>query len=336
MEHKTPTRHKLSLSITGQKQLHSSLWVILANAVFLVGVVIIAMHWADWTDFISALAHINPYWILIAVFFQASTYLCVAYIWNSMFRRFHISMPISSLMSLSLAKLFVDQAVPVFGLGGTALAIRGFLKRGSTSRFAVAVGAVYTLTDFAVNTFFIVVSIAILGVDNFLNPLLSLPVIIIALAVGTSLLLTIVYIVRTDPVITYIKKSKTFAWIAEMEEKIPREELADFGLWATVSVVLSLIWLLDGATLWMILLSLGTHASVLKIFAVSIISSVLANMILIPGGLGIFEGSSIALMTLFGIPLEQAIVASLLMHGFTYWLPMIPGILVTRREFATT
>ncbi|MDB5691870.1 MAG: hypothetical protein JWO81_933 [Alphaproteobacteria bacterium] len=51
----------------------------------------------------------------------------------------------------------------------------------------------------------------------------------------------------------------------------------------------------------------------------------------VPLGLGAFEGASTAMLRLLGTPLEPALAATLLLRGFTLWLPLIPGLLVTRR-----
>lgn len=38
------------------------------------------------------------------------------------------------------------------------------------------------------------------------------------------------------------------------------------------------------------------------------------------------------MLTLFHVPVEAALGATLLQRGFTYWLPMLPGLWLSRRE----
>jgi uncharacterized membrane protein YbhN (UPF0104 family) len=52
----------------------------------------------------------------------------------------------------------------------------------------------------------------------------------------------------------------------------------------------------------------------------------------VPGGLGTFEGTCVALLHLHGVALESALAATLLLRGATFWLPMIPGFALARRE----
>ena len=316
-----------------QADVHTSRWIIAVNLFFLIAVVAVALRWGDWRTLLSALLHINLFWVAIALVLQCGTYVCVAFAWHNVLRRLNMPIAMRSLLPLSLAKLFLDQVVPVFGLGGTALAIRGFLKRGSTDAVAVTVAAVYTLTELLINVFFLVVAFLILTADGYINPLFSVSNSLLGLSAGGVLLFAAGYAIRNTRAVRFIKNLKLVAWLIQIVYEIPRAELFDFGLWASVSLALAFVWILDAATLWALLTALGVHAPVLKILACSIVASVVAAAVVIPGGLGLFEGSSIALMSLFGIPVEHAIAASVLMRGFTYWLPMIPGFLITRREF---
>jgi uncharacterized membrane protein YbhN (UPF0104 family) len=68
------------------------------------------------------------------------------------------------------------------------------------------------------------------------------------------------------------------------------------------------------------------------VFACFMIASVTALMGPIPLGLGVFEAASVAALHLVGIELEAALAATLLLRGFTFWLPMIPGLWLARRE----
>jgi uncharacterized membrane protein YbhN (UPF0104 family) len=50
-----------------------------------------------------------------------------------------------------------------------------------------------------------------------------------------------------------------------------------------------------------------------------------------PGGLGTFEAGSMAMLTLLCVPVESALAATLLLRGFTFWLPMLPRLRLARR-----
>jgi hypothetical protein len=52
----------------------------------------------------------------------------------------------------------------------------------------------------------------------------------------------------------------------------------------------------------------------------------------VPLGLGTFEAACVATLTAAGTPLESALVGTLLARGWMTWLPMLPGLLLVRRE----
>jgi uncharacterized protein (TIRG00374 family) len=93
-----------------------------------------------------------------------------------------------------------------------------------------------------------------------------------------------------------------------------------------------LIFVLDGGTLYAMLRAVGYNAPLAAAFASFVFAQVAATVLLVPGGLGTFEASSVAMLTLFRVPVEVALTATLLLRGFTYWLPMAPGFWLSRKE----
>jgi hypothetical protein len=38
------------------------------------------------------------------------------------------------------------------------------------------------------------------------------------------------------------------------------------------------------------------------------------------------------MLALLGLPLEAAVATTMILRGFTYWLPMLPGLFIARHE----
>jgi len=91
------------------------------------------------------------------------------------------------------------------------------------------------------------------------------------------------------------------------------------------------IVLLDAATLWALVRSLGTTTTFGAIYASFVISSVVRTVSIVPGGLGAFEIAAVVSLTLAGVPKLTALSATLLFRGFSFWLPMLPGLFLSRR-----
>jgi uncharacterized protein (TIRG00374 family) len=52
-----------------------------------------------------------------------------------------------------------------------------------------------------------------------------------------------------------------------------------------------------------------------------------ANLLPLPGGVGGVEGGMIGALIGFGVDSGLAVVAVLVYRGFSFWLPMLPGVL---------
>jgi uncharacterized membrane protein YbhN (UPF0104 family) len=92
------------------------------------------------------------------------------------------------------------------------------------------------------------------------------------------------------------------------------------------------VFILDALTLWAMLQAVGSPGSPFQAFAGFMAASVAATVGPMPLGLGTFEAVSTATLNLQGQPIEAALTATLLLRGFTFWLPMIPGMILARRE----
>ena len=55
----------------------------------------------------------------------------------------------------------------------------------------------------------------------------------------------------------------------------------------------------------------------------------------IPLGLGTFEAACGGMLSLLGVAIETALAATLLLRGFTFWLPILPGLWLARRAIAS-
>jgi uncharacterized membrane protein YbhN (UPF0104 family) len=78
------------------------------------------------------------------------------------------------------------------------------------------------------------------------------------------------------------------------------------------------------------LATVGCAAPIAGVFAAFILASAAELVGPVPGGLGAFEGGCIIGLRAFGVPIEAALVATVLLRGFTFWLPMIPGFFIAR------
>jgi uncharacterized membrane protein YbhN (UPF0104 family) len=90
------------------------------------------------------------------------------------------------------------------------------------------------------------------------------------------------------------------------------------------------IFLLDAATLGATLRALGYTAPLSTVLVSFMLASIAETVSLIPGGVGTFEAACVGLLNLLGVPLETALAGTLLLRGFTLWLPLPAGLYLLR------
>jgi Mg2+-importing ATPase len=66
------------------------------------------------------------------------------------------------------------------------------------------------------------------------------------------------------------------------------------------------------------------------VYASFMISSLLRTMGIVPGGLGTFEATSVLTLRMIGVAIPVALSATLLFRGLTFWLPMLPGLWLSK------
>jgi uncharacterized protein (TIRG00374 family) len=114
--------------------------------------------------------------------------------------------------------------------------------------------------------------------------------------------------------------------------RAPEDLVRDPGVLARAAGLQLAIFVLDGFSLWAMLRAVGERPSTVVGFAAFVMAQAAATVILTPGGLGTFEAAAVGMLTFLGVSVEPALAATLLLRGFTYWLPMLPGLWISRRE----
>jgi uncharacterized protein (TIRG00374 family) len=305
----------------------------LPGVVLLAGLVAVATHFSEGRKFALLLEQARPAWILVAALLQGATYLCAAAVWQQVLHKGRARCTVRSLLSVAVARLFVDQVIPTAGFGGRLLVMRALRRRGVHVRLAVAAILVDLLTLYAAFAVCVFASLAIVAVLRDLNRLvLSLAALfpVFALSIPATVLWYSSGKEREPP--RWIRWIPRAGDLLREVSRAPRRLVRSKKLLLEAGVLQLLIFVLDALTLDAMLRAVGYPAHPAAAFASFVFAQVAATVLLIPGGLGTFEASSVAMLALFRVPVEVALTATLLLRGFTYWLPMAPGFWLSRRE----
>jgi uncharacterized membrane protein YbhN (UPF0104 family) len=234
---------------------------------------------------------------------------------------------------LRWVELFANQAIPTGGLSGSLMVVRGLTRRGVASAIAITALLIAALSYYA--AYFLVGSLAFVlpwhsGDLSAAWRALFIAFAIVVATLGMALL--ILSRTRDDLIPATVQHWRPFAQLARMLSQVRVDMLHNPQLIFEVIALQSGIFLLDAATLWCTGRAVGLNVDVGSPFMSFILASVVATLSPIPLGLGSFEGTCTGLLHLMGGGLEASLAATLILRGFTLWLPMLPGLWVIRRE----
>src|SRR6202030_1292182 len=80
----------------------------------------------------------------------------------------------------------------------------------------------------------------------------------------------------------------------------------------------------DIAVLWTTLHAVG-YSPPLATLLLGYLIGYLANLIPVPGGIGVLEGGLAGTLVLYGAPASQAAAAVLVYHAIAFWIPSLGG-----------
>jgi uncharacterized protein (TIRG00374 family) len=290
------------------------------------------LHFGELQHFAALLQSARPGWLVPAAALQALTYLCVAAGWNAVLQAAGKPLPLGDMFQLALARLFTDQAVPAAGMGGNVLVVDRLIARGvprGTAAAALIVDTIGTYAGFGVLGLAALLLLWIGGRATFLLVVTVFLFLGLCIAVPAGWLWLWHRGKRELP--GRLGRIRTIRTVVDTVAEAPPDLVRDRRLIVRVTLYSAGVALADAATLWVCLRAIGVSGA----YAASFIALMVAQMVVILGpvplGLGAFEGACAGTLRLLGVPIEAAITATLLLRGFTLWLPLIPGMIVTRR-----
>jgi len=308
-----------------------------ARAVFfglllLCALIVFVHHAVEFERLGQMLRQAQPSWLLVALALQLATYFLVAQVWRRALHAAGVQMPLLSLVPLSVAKLFSEEAVPSAGVSGTALFVAALGRRGIPAPICMGTLLISLVSYYSAYALMAIATFFVMRLHDTTPWWLTTTVTaFIAMAV---LLPTVVFLLKAGahlPMPKWLLARPAVARFLRMLAQAP----ADLARKPTVllpAVALHAgIFILDAWTLWVTLRAVGQVASFWVAFSAFMMGAMVAALSAIPMGLGSFEAACVVTLNLLGVPLHAAFAATLLLRGFTLWLPMIPGMLLVRR-----
>jgi uncharacterized membrane protein YbhN (UPF0104 family) len=233
--------------------------------------------------------------------------------------------PMPLVRRLAWAEMAFGAVVPVGGAGGLAVGAWAMRARGATWSRVVNRSAVIFLLTSAVNALVLgVAGIAVwLGIGSGRSGLTYglLPGGLALAALGAFMLLPLVKAPPEEAPhdLRYRLRSTLHGvgvWVRDTER------VAFSGDWRVIGAPAYL--LCDIAVLWVCLKAVGVSAPVMALI-VGYQIGYLANLVPVPGGIGILDGGLVAGLVLYKLPVAPTAAAVILYHAIALWIPTLGG-----------
>jgi uncharacterized protein (TIRG00374 family) len=303
----------------------------LAAAVLILGALAVL---ADWKEVRIALEHSRFGPVSFALLFTAVSYLAIAYGFASIGKLFGLRVSRRDLVLVGFASSAMSNLVALGGAAGYSLRVSVLNRRGIPA--AEVLGP--SLFHSYLNTMFLVallpVGLGILLKRHPLSPRAELEIgavlvlLVMFLVLGALLLclraFRVAVLRRIEAVWRRLSRKDATRVFRELDETLTRGIAAAARRPTTLLLPVTLVvvdWAACVVAVGFCFDALGSHVTpgvLLTGFAVGVAAGLVS---MIPGGLGVQEGSMAGIYALLGIPFEQALLASILFRVVYYFVP---------------
>lgn len=286
----------------------------------ILGVLIIALLFAvpGLNGVEKLMRQADPWWLAAAVLLEVASCLGYVLVVQLVFAR----APLRFAARLALAELAFGAAVSLGGAGSIALGAWVLHAVGVPTKRIVERSAVLFLLTSAANAIVLVVfGVGLwIGLEGTGDPLLS----ILPAAAGLAILLGCLALP------SWVDRHHDEAQSGRLATTVAG--LAD-GIRTTRTMLVTPNWrllgayaylLCDIAVLWACFKALGYDIPIAPLVLAYQIGY-LANIIPIPGGIGVLDTGLVAMLVLYGAPATTAAAAVLLYHAIVLWIPSLWG-----------
>ncbi len=313
-----PTVHKLRFWFVGLLLLSS--------------LVLLVTHLGELEHFAQLVRQAEPAWLLLALVLQVATYVSVAGVWHLALKRTGQVYSLLSLIPLGVAKLFSDQVMPSGGMSGAAFFIAALDRRGVPTHVCMAALLLSMVSFYAAYLLVALASVLLLWLLHAIHVwMIAIVLVFCLVALGIPAGALWLRSLGSKKLPAILLKIPGLNKLMNDIATAPRELLRSPDLVIFTTLLHASVFLLDAATLWVMLQVVGINASFWVVFPSFVLASIVATLGPIPLGLGTFEVTCVSVLGTLGVPIEAALTATLLLRGFTMWLPMLPGMWMARR-----
>ena len=318
-----------------------SRWVRLALILGLVAFGAI-FFFADPAELWSVLTNANPWLLALPVLFVLLSYLTMARSYQGIAEAAGCPVPLLEMLKITFVANSMNYLLATGGLSGFAVRMYFFTRLGISSQTAVIISLAQTFLTNCMLLLFLLVGFAYVFSSHSLtgSALVVTTVLLVLFVIAAVLAALLLFHARL--------RRRTLFWLAQAAHSVlhrvtphrapPRTHIwrYQFNLNRGIGfllarrramvqplVYIALDWLFTILVLYAAFLSVHYRVALSHVIVGFAVGIVLSFASLIPGGLGVMEGSMAAVFASMQVPFETAVVAVLLFRVAYYLLPLL-------------
>ena len=278
------------------------------------GVLLLAIGLAipDLRGVLDRVAHAQAGWIILAVALEIAS--CLGYV--ATVRLVLHRGPRREVRRLAWAEMAFGAVVPVGGAGGLAVGAWAMRAWGiAWSRIANRSAVIFLLTSAVNATVLVIAGLGVwLGIGSPKHGVVYGLVPALGTAAGIAF-----FVLLPRGIAERVPGRRLKAALRRLGSWVSAAEATAFAPnWRVLGAIGYLLF--DIAVLWACLKAVGETPPVLALVAGYQIGY-LANLVPVPGGLGVLEGGLLGALLLYGLPAAPTAAAVVLYHAIALWVP---------------
>lgn len=289
----------------------------------------------------ALLTQANYFFLLAAFASQAIVYFFISKTYKTLIDGFSSAVvELKTLYKTAIVMLFLNQTVPSMGISAGTYLFSVLKRRGEKSGKSIFLAVFNLLVLYTAYLCSITLAVLYLLIKGSLTPLQLTATIIMGTATAVLLILLAILTKSANRIRRLLKLISIFfprgmlnadelsTEIFAGKEQLARERSVFFK--AVFFRITSFAF--ESATIYMIFLAFRLKPNFAAIAIAYLMANLFAIITFMPGGLGVFETTMILTLRGFHIPLEAALIATLMYRAFCFWLPIPLGLYLYRHS----
>ncbi|MEJ5301284.1 MAG: lysylphosphatidylglycerol synthase transmembrane domain-containing protein [Thermodesulforhabdaceae bacterium] len=304
-------------------------------------------HKADFSLIYKNLRDLSIPWATISFICSVLSYCCIAGVLHCLVVASGHFLRLRDIFNISLISTVANYALHAAGLSGLAIKIYLMLRKNIPPPHTLSISIVHGFFTVAIAKFFIVVGIVVFYSHYTIETARKGSVEWTIAFLGAGLFITLVWVglfIATKTVrhatwkgfmALYNLFSRKIAWLAKKKDQLETafasfDEsvsliVADGRRLAQASAYAIIDWVLMFECMRTAFLAVHSHVNFDVLVMGFCVSLFISSVSIVPGGVGLMEGSMVSVFYYFGVEYEKSLIAVMLYRVFYYFIPFVTG-----------